>query len=422
MDFQNSSEDTARLDRARLRDAGSRNARRRKVRKPHPRVGLSGGSPSGYVPTVSVVGGHGRNSHRRNRSSQVAFQSPLTDGRATRAYGKAAVTGGLFGTIVAVALSWFVCGYPAMWARRADIVAEMERVGTSEVDSPEWKGDLPPISWRLTCDEKQTGTRIAVLEDIRAMIDPDAGFGLFSWPALPYMVGTGHASDCEELLKIVSGIYSDYPELSVYTDGQCVQAVAAVARYMLPASSGVNSDDNKSEYEMVTERLDEIASECDKEAGDDDLAYISSAYRHIASGCAYASDDEESSHSNDIYGALVEGKSRCYGGSGALKGLLDRRGIPSFMASGAIHSDPSQRHAWNVIWYDGEWYVCDVTCSMGTVPENENSFYWGCMKPYEEYMDSQDILIDDDDKELMKAYEERISSLHGAEANDNDMS
>ena len=411
-DFNENMEDTAKLNRVSPRKAvtGSDKKAKRARRKPHPRQAtprqepVSTGTTVGFIPSLPERRRHMAPRPSRRRGTGTSAQGSAT----TRAYGRSALVGGLVGSLMAVLLSWLICGYPGMWSRRAEVVAEMAAI---EPEWSDWRGDFPPISWKILYDDKKASTRVAVLDDIRNMLDPDAGFGLFSWPALPYMVGTGHASDCEELLKMVDGIYNDYPELSVYTDGQCLQAIAAVARYMLPAAAGVRAEDNKAECEAVTKRLDELEAICNAAAGASDSNYITEAYRLVASGCVYSSDDSESPHANDIYGALIEGESRCYGGSCAMKALLDRRGIPSFMASGVLNGDPTMRHAWNLLWYDGSWHVCDVTCSMGQTPEEDSSFYYACLIPYEEYKETHNVLIDEEDKVLMEAYEEQIGVL-----------
>ena len=320
------------------------------------------------------------------------------------------MVGGLVGSVIAIVLAWFICGYPSMWARRSEILSAMESNGGTLAEG-EWLGDLPPISWSILCDNEHMATREAILSDIRGMAPSEGPFGIFSWPALPYMIGTGHTSDCDELIKVVDGIYSDYPELSVYTNGQCIQAVAAVARYALPESSESNADENRAELSEVTQRLDEIADKCGTVAKDSDFIYVFEAYKQVAENCVYANGDSEGPHENDIYGAIIDGRSRCYGGAAALKALLDRRGIPSFMASGVIHGDPSLRHAWNIIWYDDKWYACDVTSAMGCDSEKDSSFYGSCMMELADYTESHDVIIDEGDKELMKAYEESLSSL-----------
>jgi len=320
--------------------------------------------------------------------------------------GKAAAIGAVVGLLIAVAVSWFLGGYAGMMSRRSSIAQAMASA-EGGIAPYEWHGEDPAISWTLLYDDETNATRAALVEDITNMRDAESGLGIFSWPSMPYFIGEGHASDCNELMRIVDGIYSDYPELSVYTNGQCVQTTIAGARYILPASENDTPEQNKSEYAEVSQRLDDLAAYCDDVAGDDDMVYITEAYRHIVENCIY-SQSEDKPHSNDIYGALIEGETKCYGGSCALKSLLDRRGIPSFLASGQVHGDPSMLHAWNIIWYDDGWYVCDTTCSMGSKMDEKNGFYWGCLKPLDTYLETQDILIDSEDKDLMEAYETLI--------------
>lgn len=330
-----------------------------------------------------------------------------------RQYAVAGISGGAIGTVIAVVVALLIGGYPAMMARRVALthvaVAAEGRVG--------WRGSNPPISWSLLDEGTMGITRAAVMEDIEAMLDPDTGFGILSWPSVPYFVGEGRTSDCTGLMNIVDGIYSDYPELSVYTNGQCVETSSSGARYKLNAAGGVSPEENRAEYDAVVSRLDELARECDEIAGDDDALYVREAYRRICDGCVYSPDSCMSPHANDIYGALIEGNTKCYGGSCALKGILDRRGIPSFVACGQMHGDPSLLHAWNVLWLGGRWIVCDTTSSMDSDIEQDGEFrfFVECLRESDEYLATEDMMMAEPCKRLMEAYEKLVGAKDGGD-------
>ncbi len=104
----------------------------------------------------------------------------------------------------------------------------------------------------------------------------------------------------------------------------------------------------------------------------------------------YSADKSEFPYMYNAYGALVEGKSVCYGYTFAYKAVLDKLGVPCIIVGGTsiyVGTDGTssvengEGHAWNYVWYansataepeeqaiatfsdkaDGSWYAFDVT-------------------------------------------------------------
>jgi len=68
----------------------------------------------------------------------------------------------------------------------------------------------------------------------------------------------------------------------------------------------------------------------------------------------------EGNYVHNAYGALVEGVAVCDGYAKALQLLLQRAGIPSFLATGRDTATDTA-HAWNYVQLDGSWYHTDLT-------------------------------------------------------------
>jgi hypothetical protein len=69
--------------------------------------------------------------------------------------------------------------------------------------------------------------------------------------------------------------------------------------------------------------------------------------------------DSTSDDSNNIYGALVDGRADCMGYSFALKELANSLGIEAITVSG--QNGAAVPHMWNMVKLDGNWYHLDAT-------------------------------------------------------------
>ncbi len=67
----------------------------------------------------------------------------------------------------------------------------------------------------------------------------------------------------------------------------------------------------------------------------------------------------DSPDNQNVISVLLNKKSVCQGYAKTLQLLLNRLGIPCCLVTGIVGD--SQRHAWNVVKADGDWYYVDVT-------------------------------------------------------------
>lgn len=265
------------------------------------------------------------------------------------------------------------------------------------------ESDHVPLSWDLVL----TGSEQVLAQETRSrMLDTDATWS--EWPRHLVAEASG------DMGRAMHALYSDHPEMSVFTDGEY--------RPWGDAGALCPSDDERSrrlsEMREVSRQADEVAEEIDAEIrglrerrswmrDSDDHLYAMRVFQYLGRTTTYSDGIDDSEHENDVYGALVEGESRCYGLACAAKALLDRKGIPSFVATG---SSDAGRHAVAIAWVDGRWRVIDVTEIQGReVPEPIDAAcagYWGNIAcPYGCYVSQTGFEPDGECLDLMRAYE-----------------
>lgn len=306
---------------------------------------------------------------------------------------------------------------------------------------------LPPVSMALALGDADRRNLVAVVSALSDMSVPSPAL-LATWWTLPYLSPSGSDAAPEERVRsLVNAAYSDRPELSVYTDGQCTRAAVTVSRCCLQDSWGSTREGNLSEFAEVTERLDGVAADiADALEGDaralasaigEDGAYAALAYDWVGRNAAYPADGDKSAHANDIYGAAIEGRSRCYGVSCALKALLDRGSIPSFVATGrADDGGRDTLHAWVVARIGGRWLAIDPYYAQEQVREGDidgptggdeqvnggvdtrrvaarYGHWFGCLVPQDEYSVRSGLELDEGLDILMGRYEELVADLEG---------
>ena len=116
-------------------------------------------------------------------------------------------------------------------------------------------------------------------------------------------------------------------------------------------------------YREIDDRAQAICDECWEQAGGDERQFISNVYHYLAQNMTYSDGINDTVHANDIYGALLEGESKCAGMSGAMKYILDKKGIPNIVGFSDRSRTPENEegHAWNIVYLDGQWLCCDLT-------------------------------------------------------------
>lgn len=283
---------------------------------------------------------------------------------------------------------------------------------------------LPPISWNLIGDDADRLARRSLTADIAAMRDED-GLGPIDGLILPVPVMGENAEESRRhVMRLVNEVYGDEPELSVYTDGECCHVSGALARYVFDESSQGTPEQSMREYDEARSRLDAVARELAEETdsserramrntlGADGL-YATLAYRWVGTHTTYSDGIDDSLHTNDVYGAMMEGETRCYGAACALKAFLDRGGIPAFVATGDIPG--TDRHAWVVARIDGRWVALDGTVAQRLTDEERDDItaaiarmgnWSACMVSLDEYLSGWNIQMDAECEELIREYEQ----------------
>lgn len=236
----------------------------------------------------------------------------------------------------------------------------------------------PPISWDLVLSDEQMANMTALREDVPMMSESSRDPFFLAWDVLPYPL-----MSADELNALLCSMHTEDPISSVYTDGQGERADIRLGRYRIVVDDGEATEDKEAERGAVATAVDEIASEIEEQMRRDDedcgqfavwggegalarrlghgedYLFATWAGVKVAQRCSYSDGVDDTAHANDIYGALIEGESKCYGMSCAIKAILDKRGIPSFVASGCVSGD--DRHAVVILWVDGGWHVMDAT-------------------------------------------------------------
>ena len=173
----------------------------------------------------------------------------------------------------------------------------------------------------------------------------------------------------KDLSKIVTMVYSDYPEYFWFTNGWGASATSNGTTTTLTltpsyAMTGSALSTAKSKYNS---KVDELTSGLN---GKSDYEKSKILHDRLADTVTYTS----TSNDQNAYGALVEGKAVCNGYARAYQHLMNEAGIPTWYVTGSSNNPSTGEpigHAWNVVKLDGKWYYTDVTWD----DQGENIFY-----------------------------------------------
>lgn len=81
----------------------------------------------------------------------------------------------------------------------------------------------------------------------------------------------------------------------------------------------------------------------------------------------HASYDHSNTSSNSAYSALVLKNAKCTGFAYAFNLLMQKLNIPCIYFAGPVNNG-KDGHAWNYVYLDGEWYICDATNNKALLP------------------------------------------------------
>ena len=174
----------------------------------------------------------------------------------------------------------------------------------------------------------------------------------------------------------------DNPMFTLYRTGAdsgvSILFDSANGDFRISSDAMENGDDFLAMYDQVDAAARNIANIAYSEADGSTGKFIESVTRQLAENITY-SPDHESAHANDIYGALINGDSRCYGYAASMKYILDMQEIPNFIATGTVDDI---RHAWNMVKLDETWYVVDATYTSSMMRNEGFTSLEDCASPY----------------------------------------
>lgn len=176
---------------------------------------------------------------------------------------------------------------------------------------------------------------------------------------------------------------NDYPEGRMYAPDDVIEIKKAIKEFLkgMPEFDKKDPDYEKKVFTYIYVKL--ALS----------VKYDTLATR-IMGKSGYALNETKGAYVNSaacMYGALVNKQAICSGFSDALRNILAEVGIRAKYISGGPN-EQGEKHAWNQVCLDGQWFNCDVT--------NDAAFLKkGLIAKY--------FLVSDADYELMKEYPPR---------------
>ncbi len=156
--------------------------------------------------------------------------------------------------------------------------------------------------------------------------------------------------------KVFDCVLADNPELFYvkgynlikYERGGVVEQLAVSGMYTM----------TRSEAKSHQERADRYVDICltGAPAGDDDYQKIKYLYEYIIRNTEYDLDAENGQNYLSVF---ENGRSVCQGYASALQYMMFRMGLNCTVVRGITHEN--ERHAWNLVKADGDYYFVDVT-------------------------------------------------------------
>lgn len=162
--------------------------------------------------------------------------------------------------------------------------------------------------------------------------------------------------DKDMLDKVFNCVMLDHPEI-FYVNGYTYtkHTLNDVVQMLTLTPSYCYGEGDKLELEKrIDVAADEILKNVYPPASDyDKIKYI---YEVIIGMTEY---DLNSPDNQNVISVLLNGRSVCQGYAKTFQLLLNRLNIPCSLVTGSVRN--GERHAWNLVEADGEWYYVDVT-------------------------------------------------------------
>lgn len=160
----------------------------------------------------------------------------------------------------------------------------------------------------------------------------------------------------QEIDKIFQCVMNDHPELffvkgyryTTYTRDEEIVKISFEGDYTMSAA------ERQSRQELIDAAVAECLGGISSEASEyEKVKYV---YEYLVLHTDY---NQNASENQNIYSVFVGGESVCQGYAKAAQYLFDKLGIASTLVVGNVRE--GERHAWNLVWVDGNSYYLDVT-------------------------------------------------------------
>ena len=141
----------------------------------------------------------------------------------------------------------------------------------------------------------------------------------------------------------------------------------------------IDEFNSKEDVDMAIKELDVITNEIISSASGNNYEKILYIHDWIVDNTEY--ETKKVANTANAYGCIVNNKAICEGYARAFKYLMDKLNIPCVLVSGdAIDENgKSERHAWNYVYINNNWYAIDTTWDdpiiIGNGKINENIKY-----------------------------------------------
>ena len=166
------------------------------------------------------------------------------------------------------------------------------------------------------------------------------------------------------LVALMTLIYGNCPE-PFQIDGNATYYYNSVDRdgeKMVTGISELSYHMDEDTYRRAYQQCDRIVQEVvSGAAGLSTREAELHAYRYVTGHCVY---DLSTPYCGTLYGALVEGRTKCDGTGKTMQWILEQMGIVCLSISGAP-LDGGNGHQWNVAEIDGIFYDLDATADLG---------------------------------------------------------
>ena len=147
----------------------------------------------------------------------------------------------------------------------------------------------------------------------------------------------------------------------------------------------------KAREQQVDEKVAEIITALDLD-GLDDLEKIRKIYDYVCRNVTYDNErleDPGTVIEHSTYAALCEGKAVCQGYASAIYRLMLTAGIDCRVITGYWDAEP---HAWNIVKYDGKYYLLDATADSG---RTQYAHFMKCEADFDRYHPDEKFTTDE---------------------------